>query len=61
MNFPYLSTIVFLPLVGAILIVLLGGGREKLVRYLSVVFTAIPLVLAFSSLKIQMHPETDLQ
>ncbi|MEK7354356.1 MAG: NADH-quinone oxidoreductase subunit M [Chloroflexota bacterium] len=46
MSFNYLSTIVFLPLVGAILIALLGGGREKLIRYLSVVFTAIPLILA---------------
>ena len=47
MNFPYLSLIVFLPLVGAILVALLGGGgREKLVRWLSVVFTAVPLVLS---------------
>ena len=47
MQFNYLSTIVFLPLVGAILVALLGGGgREKLVRYLSVVFTAVPLILA---------------
>ena len=46
MSFPYLPTIVFLPLVGAILIALLGSGREKLIRYLSVIFTAIPLLLA---------------
>ena len=46
MNFPYLSTIVFLPLVGAILVALFGGGREKLIKYLSAAFTAIPLILA---------------
>lgn len=46
MQFNYLSTIVFLPLVGAILVALFGGGREKLIRYISVVFTAIPLILS---------------
>ena len=46
MQFNYLSTIVFLPLVGAILVALLGGGREKLIKFLSVVFTAIPLILS---------------
>ncbi|MBI2851056.1 MAG: NADH-quinone oxidoreductase subunit M [Chloroflexi bacterium] len=46
MSFSYLSAIVFLPLVGAILVALFGGGREKLVKYLSAVFTAVPLVIA---------------
>lgn len=42
----YLTWIIFLPLVGAILVALFGGGREKFIRYVSVVFTAIPLILA---------------
>ncbi|MFC1991232.1 NuoM family protein [Chloroflexota bacterium] len=46
MNFPYLSFIIFLPLVGAIIIALFGGGREKLTRYLAAIFTATSLVLA---------------
>ncbi len=50
MQFSYLSTIVFLPLVGAILVALLGkGGREDLVRKLSLVFTAVPLMLAITA------------
>ncbi len=46
MSFPYLSTIVLLPAVGAIIIALLGNGRPKAVRYLAAIFTLVPLVLA---------------
>ncbi len=45
MGFPYLSTIVFMPVVGAIIIVL-AGSRLKLIRYLAAAFTFIPLVVA---------------
>ena len=45
MNFPYLSTIIFLPVLGAIL-VLLAGKRDKLVKWISAIFTFIPFVLA---------------
>ncbi|MFC1862278.1 NuoM family protein [Chloroflexota bacterium] len=44
MNFNYLSTIVLLPIAGAILIALFGGGRERLTRYLAAIFTFIPFV-----------------
>ena len=46
MSFPYLSIIVFLPVVGAIIIALIAGGRPRLTRYLAAIFTFIPLVLA---------------
>ncbi|MBI4180760.1 MAG: NADH-quinone oxidoreductase subunit M [Chloroflexi bacterium] len=46
MSFPYLTAIVFLPVVGAIIIALLGNGRPRLVKYLAAVFTIIPLLLA---------------
>jgi len=46
LSFPYLSTIVLLPAVGAIIIALLGNGRPKAVRYLAAIFTLVPLVLA---------------
>ncbi len=46
MNFPFLSFIVFLPLVGAILIALFSGGREKLIKYLAALFTAVPLLIS---------------
>jgi len=46
LGFNYLSTIVFLPVVGAILIVLFGGGREKLTKYMAALFTIVPLILA---------------
>ncbi|MFC2004957.1 NuoM family protein [Chloroflexota bacterium] len=46
MQFNYLSTIVFLPVVGAIIIALFSGGREKLIKYLAAIFTALPLLVA---------------
>ncbi|MFC2011135.1 NuoM family protein [Chloroflexota bacterium] len=46
LSFPYLTAIIFLPLVGAIIIALFSGGRPKLTRYLAAIFTFIPLVLA---------------
>jgi len=42
----YLTWIIALPIAGAILIALFGGGREKLVKYLAAAFTAVPLILA---------------
>ncbi|MFC1928663.1 NuoM family protein [Chloroflexota bacterium] len=45
MGFNYLTTIIFLPIVGAIIIALFGGGRERLIKYLAAIFTFIPLVL----------------
>ena len=52
MSFPYLTWIVFLPLVGAIIIALFSGGREKLIKYLAVVFTSLPLVLSLVAFSI---------
>jgi len=46
MSFNYLSAIVFLPAVGAILIAIFGGGRERLTRWLAAIFTFVPLVAA---------------
>ncbi len=44
--FNYLSTIVFLPVIGAILIALFGGRRERLTKYLAAIFTFVPLLAA---------------
>ncbi len=46
MDFGYLSSIVFFPIAGVILILLFGGGRERLVKSVAAVFTFVPLVLA---------------
>ncbi|MFC1900707.1 NuoM family protein [Chloroflexota bacterium] len=46
MESSYLSTIIFLPIVGAILIAIFGGGRDKLTKYLAAIFTIIPLIIA---------------
>ena len=46
MDFNYLTTIIFLPVVGAIIIAFFAGGRPKLIRYLAAIFTLIPLILA---------------
>ncbi len=44
--FNYLTLIIFLPVVGAIIIALARNLSPKLIRYLAAIFTLIPLVLA---------------
>jgi len=46
MDFPILSVILFVPLVGAILVLLIPRGKENWIRGLSVAVSLIPLVLA---------------
>ena len=46
MDFNYLSTILFLPAVGALVIALTKNKDEKVTKRLALVFTAIPLALA---------------
>ncbi len=46
MDFNYLSTILFLPAAGALVIVLLKNKDEMVTKRLALVFTAIPLALA---------------
>ncbi len=46
MDFNYLSTILFLPAAGAIVIALMKGKDDKLIKPLAVIFTAIPLILS---------------
>jgi NADH-quinone oxidoreductase subunit M len=46
LDFNYLTTILFLPAVGAIIIALMKGNSETVTKRLALVFTAIPLALA---------------
>ncbi len=46
MDFNYLSVILFLPALGAIVIALAKGANERLIKRLAAVFTFIPLALA---------------
>jgi NADH-quinone oxidoreductase subunit M len=46
LDFNYLSTILFLPAVGAIVIALVRGNNDKTTKYLAAIFTVIPLALA---------------
>jgi NADH-quinone oxidoreductase subunit M len=46
LDFNYLTTIIFLPAVGAILIAFIPGLSEKLVKRLAAVFTFVPLALS---------------
>ncbi len=48
MDFSYLTTIIFLPAVGALLIALLTRSSGRVVRWLATIFTFIPLVLSAS-------------
>ena len=45
MSYPVLSIIIFLPLLGALLMLLLGRN-DRLVKWLAAVFTFVPFVLA---------------
>jgi NADH-quinone oxidoreductase subunit M len=42
----YLSAIIFLPVIGAIIIALIRGLSEKGIRWISAIFTFIPLALS---------------
>ena len=46
MDFNYLSTIVFLPVIGAILIAFVPGLQDRVIRRIAAVFTFIPLALS---------------
>ena len=45
--FNYLSTIVFLPVIGAIIIAFVSGKNEKAIKWIAAVFAFIPMVLSF--------------
>jgi NADH-quinone oxidoreductase subunit M len=44
-NFPILSTIIYLPLLGAIL-ALISRGKDRLIKWIAAIFTFIPFVLS---------------
>ncbi len=46
MDFSFISTIIFLPVVGAILIAFLPGLSPRVVRRLAALFTFVPFVLS---------------
>jgi len=46
MNFPFLTLITFIPLVGAVIVVLIPGNREREIKWISVLVSLIPLVLS---------------
>jgi NADH-quinone oxidoreductase subunit M len=46
LDFNYLTTIIFLPMVGAILVAFIPGLSQRLIKWLSAVFTFIPLALS---------------
>jgi NADH-quinone oxidoreductase subunit M len=47
LSFPYLSTIIFLPLLGAIIIAaFLPSRRDKVIKWVSAILTFIPMVLS---------------
>ncbi len=46
MSFSYLTTILVLPVLGAIIIALISGSHDKAIKRIAAVFTFIPLVLA---------------
>ena len=46
MSFNYLTTIIFLPLAGAILIAFVPNLYDRLIKRIAAIFTFIPLVLS---------------
>ncbi|MBN1366452.1 MAG: NADH-quinone oxidoreductase subunit M [Dehalococcoidales bacterium] len=47
MMFNYLSAIVFLPVIGAIIIALISGKQEKSIKWVAAIFTFVSMVLSF--------------
>ena len=48
MSFPYLSIIIFLPVLGAIIIALLPGANGRRIKYTAAAFTAVSFVLSLA-------------
>ncbi|GAI42469.1 unnamed protein product, partial [marine sediment metagenome] len=48
MGFPYLSTIVFLPVIGAIVIALLPGANPRRIKLTAAAFTAVSFFLSLA-------------
>ena len=46
MDFSYLTTVLFLPVAGAIIVAFVLGNRPRLIRWTAALFTFVPLVLA---------------
>jgi NADH-quinone oxidoreductase subunit M len=46
MNFPFLTLITFIPLVGAVIVALIPGEREREIKWFSTLVSLIPLVLS---------------
>jgi len=47
LSFNFLSAIIFLPIVGALVIALMPGISSKAIKRLALVFTSIPMILSF--------------
>lgn len=46
MSFPFLTLITFIPLVGAVIVALIPGNREREIKWFSVIVSLVPLVLS---------------
>ena len=46
MEFPILSTIMFVPLLGVLLVLLIPKDKEKLIKWLSIIVSLVPLILS---------------
>ena len=46
MNFPFLTLITFIPLVGAVIVALIPGNREREIKWFATIVSIIPLVLS---------------
>jgi NADH-quinone oxidoreductase subunit M len=46
MSFPFLTLITFVPLLGAVLVALVPGQREREIKWLSILVSLVPLVLS---------------
>jgi len=48
MSFPFLTLITFIPLVGAVIVALIPGNREREIKWFSVLASLVPLVLSMA-------------
>ena len=60
MDFPILSILVIVPLVGALLTLFMGGARAPKAKFIAAAFSAVTLVLAVYLLTIKPEDLADL-
>jgi NADH-quinone oxidoreductase subunit M len=61
MSFPFLTLITFIPLLGAVIVALIPGNREREIKWFSVIVSLVPLVLSIVMWMLYVRTEGGMQ